>query len=388
MDNGDCSVINCDKRNFHKADYSEARRLFGLIDWDEEMKGKDVEQAWAIFLHHYHDIVQKTVPLYQVHQGKAKKKWMTNDVLRLIQKKEAMWNSYRHKKSSKRKLKRYREARNKVTTAIRRAKYAFEHKLAEEVRENPRAFYAYARSRTTLREDLKTVKKCDGTMTSTVRETCEVMNHEYEKIFTNSVQILPASTVHRTLSLSQVDVSLQDLEVSVDDVVKVLTDLKTPSAPGPDRVYPRMLKECAEIVCRPLHIIFAGSISSGYLPKDWRRANITPIFKKGCRTDPSNYRPVSLTSVVSKALEKLIRQRLMPFLEETDYFSKNQHGFRSGMSCLTQLLEYLNDVENMIDEGDCVDAIYLDCRKAFDTVPHRHLISKIEEAGVKGQVLT
>ena len=78
----------------------------------------------------------------------------------------------------------------------------------------------------------------------------------------------------------------------------------------------------------------------------------------------------------------------MTFLETTDYFSKNQHGFRSGMSCLTQLLEYLNDVENMVDEGDCIDAIYLDCCKAFDTVPYKHLIAKLKDAGVKGQVLT
>ena len=78
----------------------------------------------------------------------------------------------------------------------------------------------------------------------------------------------------------------------------------------------------------------------------------------------------------------------MTFLGATDYFSKNQHGFRSGMSCLMQLLEYLNDVESMVDEGDCIDAMYLDCHKAFDTVPHKHLIAKLKDAGVKGQVLT
>ena len=83
----------------------------------------------------------------------------------------------------------------------------------------------------------------------------------------------------------------------------------------------------------------------------------------------ANYRPVSLTSVVSKVLEKVLQKRLMTFLEAADYFFKNQHGFRSGMPCLTQLHEYLNDVENMVDEGDCIGVIYLDCRKAFDTAP-------------------
>ena len=110
-------------------------------------------------------------------------------------------------------------------------------------------------SRTTLREDLKTVKKCDW---YSEIETCEVMNYEYEKVFSNSVQnqMLPPSTVHHTPSSSQVDVSLQDFEVSVDEVVKVLTDLKMPSAPGPDTVNPRspgapVLLRRAEVELRP-----------------------------------------------------------------------------------------------------------------------------------------
>ena len=122
VDRGNFLVIKHDKRNVHKADNSEARRLFGLIDWDKEMKGKDVEQqAWVIFLQHYHEVVQKTAPLYKVHKGEAKKEWMTNEVLRLIQKKETMWNNYRKKKSSKRKLRRYRQVRNQVTTVTSRA---------------------------------------------------------------------------------------------------------------------------------------------------------------------------------------------------------------------------------------------------------------------------
>ena len=98
-----------------------------------------------------------------------------------------MWNSYRKKKGSKTKCLRYREARNRVTAAVRWVKHILEHKLAEEVGENPRAFYAYARSCITLKEDVRTVRKCDGTQTSTIRETCEMMNHEYE-VFTTVIK--------------------------------------------------------------------------------------------------------------------------------------------------------------------------------------------------------
>ena len=165
-----------------------------------------------------------------------------------------------------------------------------------------------------------------------------------------------------------------------------MSALKTSSSPGPDGVHPMVLKECARVLCEPLHLLFMKSLSSGVVPEDWRRANITPIFKKGSKTDPTNYRPISLTSVVCKLLERLIQKRIIEHLELNNFISSHQHGFRRGMSCLTQLLEYFADVEDILDEGHCADVIYLDCKKAFDTVPHAHLLVKVEGAGIVGGV--
>ena len=137
----------------------------------------------------------------------------------------------------------------------------------------------------------------------------------------------------------------------------------------------------------PITIIFEHSLRAGILPTDWKKGNITPIFKKGSKTDPLNYRPISLTSVVCKILEKLIRCSIMKHLEENHLLSPHQHGFRSNKSCLTQLLEYLHFVEEMTDNGDCVDAVYLDCSKAFDTVPHDLLLLKLKCVGIDGRTL-
>ena len=133
-------------------------------------------------------------------------------------------------------------------------------------------------------------------------------------------------------------------------------------------------------------MIFQESLKTGHVPSDWRRANITPIFKKGCRSDPLNYRPISLTSSVCKVMERIMRKHVIHHLEETGFLNKNQHGFRSGMSCLTQLLEYLYELENALDDGDSIDTVYLDCSKAFDTVPHHHLLAKLQAAGIDGKV--
>ena len=100
-----------------------------------------------------------------------------------------------------------------------------------------------------------------------------------------------------------------------------------------------------------------------------------------------NYRPVSLTSILCKLLEKIIRKRIVEHLESNGVFTVHQHGFRAHRSCLSAILEYFESVSKLLDDGVPVDAVYLDCQKAFDTVPVRRLLAKIESVGTHGRVL-
>ena len=125
----------------------------------------------------------------------------------------------------------------------------------------------------------------------------------------------------------------------------------------------------------------------GKVPQDFRDGNICPLFKKGKKEAPGNYRPVSLTSVVGKVLESIIKDELTSHLEANNILIPQQHGFRSGKSCTTNLLEYLNQVTEMIDNGEPVDIVFFDYQKAFDLVPHKHLMKKLESCGVLDQRL-
>ncbi|CAL4073660.1 unnamed protein product, partial [Meganyctiphanes norvegica] len=116
------------------------------------------------------------------------------------------------------------------------------------------------------------------------------------------------------------------------------------------------------------------SLRAGETPEDWRKANITPIFKKGNRNDPANYRPVSLTSQVCKVLETIVREQLFNHLKSNNLLSEEQHGFREGRSCPSNLLTTLEDWTSILEGGDCVDVAYLDFSKAFDLVSHKHLL--------------
>jgi len=161
-----------------------------------------------------------------------------------------------------------------------------------------------------------------------------------------------------------------------------LQKLHEEKSPGPDGIHPKLLKECAEVLAKPLSILFETSFDTATLPKDWRRANIAAIFKKGNRSDRKNYRPVSLTSVPCKVMEGIIKEKLTHFLESNSLLCNEQHGFRKGRSCLTNLLESFEDWTKAVDEGCGLDIVFLDYKKAFDSVPHGRLILKLNSYGI------
>ena len=149
----------------------------------------------------------------------------------------------------------------------------------------------------------------------------------------------------------------------------------------------RVLAEAAGTISVPLATLFRQSLDCGCLPEDWRLGTVVPIHKKGSKNLPENYRPVSLTSVVCKVLESIIRDQLMDFLVETGQISRHQHGFRPRRSCNSQLLEVIEDWSSLMEEGKRIDAVYLDFKKAFDAVPHKRLLRKLQAYGVAGKLL-
>ncbi|CAH8497539.1 unnamed protein product, partial [Schistosoma bovis] len=148
-------------------------------------------------------------------------------------------------------------------------------------------------------------------------------------------------------------------------------------------VHPAILREAASILATPLSVMFSHSLSRGKLPENWKLAHITPIFKGGRRNEPSSYRPVALLSLPSKLMESLICDGSNDYLLSLNFFSPQQHGFRKGYSCITNLLTAVDRWTSILDCKGKVDVIYLDFSKAFDKVNHLCLINKLKRLGIR-----
>ena len=145
-------------------------------------------------------------------------------------------------------------------------------------------------------------------------------------------------------------------------------------------------KKCAIELAVPLQMLFIQSLESGIIPECLKRAAIVPIFKSGDKSLPSNYRPISLTSILMKIFERVIRKQVTQFLTERGYLNSSQHGFREGRSCMSALLSVHDDLMLMFTESCSVDMIYLDFSQAFDKVDHGVLLHMLRDMGIAGNL--
>src|SRR5215813_11536353 len=195
-----------------------------------------------------------------------------------------------------------------------------ENRLAMNIERDPKSFFCYANRKGAGKTLIGPFTSDLGDIIDDDFGMAETLNNFFSSVFLRTGKLTETSYLDDNGTLNTVD-------FSVDKVVKAIRSLKPTKAPGPDSVYPRFLIEGAKELAGVLSWLFNVSIRSGVILQDWRCANVVPIFKKGDSSDPGNYRPVSLTSVVGKLMEVIIKETLSEYLEVNEILVNYQHGF-------------------------------------------------------------
>ena len=199
---------------------------------------------------------------------------------------------------------KFNKASREVKRLIREAHRSYEMDIAEKSKSDPKILYAYVNGQNAKKDHVRLLIEPSGKHLTDGDEIVECLNGQYAEQF-NRLDKSPFPPTFNSRSVESYSIDPKKA-FSPSNVKRILQDLNSAKAMGLDGIHPHVLKECRETICLPISLIFINSFESGKLPDKWKRANITPIFKKGTRTLPQNYRPVSLLSVISKIMEKLI----------------------------------------------------------------------------------
>jgi hypothetical protein len=358
------------------------------INWKDECKSKNTEETADMLLEYLYKTEKRNVPTVTT-KNHIKSVPVDKELSQLIKKKTRMsrkvMNSKRRGASDSEiaeMKKEYNRARNQVRKKSRMMRKEYEENLSKvaQKEKNLKPVYAYMKSKSKTKCGIGDIRINPGNpksmKTSSLTKKVKIFSEYFASVWT----VEPEGDVP-TLPVKQIKYEMTDLEITPAMVEKKLRGLNVNKSIGPDEVHPKLLKELATEISEPLSLLYNKSIKESKLSRTCKTALISVLFKKGDKSLASNYRPVSLTSIICKVLESIIKDHFVEYMVLNNLFSDQQYGFINGRSSTLQLLKVMDEWTAALDEGNSINCIYMDFMKAFDTVPHRRMLSKLRSFG-------
>lgn len=393
--------------------------LYKKADWDQlkqsmrefqselltDLATTDVQEMWDKFASRLEQGIEKFIPTRKAGSRDGFP-WITQEIRRLMRKRDKL---YRRMKRSGRPndTKKFQDYKHLVRRVTDRAYERYlgdilgtnttDQEVNDPPKVNTKKLYSLLKH---SKQDSSGVAplKSDGKTLSDDCEKSNALNRQFQSVFSPKSPERLSSLAQRKLQELNDDGhslpfkpspfgQMPKIQISATGIDKLLKSLNPHKAAGPDQFKPIVLQTLHEELSPILQVIFQKSLDSGKLPHIWKDANVSPIFKKGDKSDPANYRPISLTCVLCKVLEHIVASNLTKHLTNSGILFELQHGFREKRSCETQLIMLVDEISKNMQMGMQTDLILLDFSKAFDKVAHEKLLSKLHYYGIRGETL-
>ena len=364
------------KLDFRRADFTGFRESLDGI----RLEGNDVNAMYCSLKEQFMERQGTFIPLKSVKSNSLQPKWFNNDIASAVKERKALYK--RAKRSQDQNdWDSFKTVCRRVKSLIKVAKRNEEIRVASRCKQSPKEFFSHVNSRKPFKGSIGPLKDPLGRIQVSDLDMTNTLNDYFASVFTleDTHNMASPTLTHERVEMDTISCTLEEVKERIDK-------LNIYKSSGPDGFLPRVLKEVRDQVAPLLMEIFNKSLETGEVPEEWKVADITPIFKKGDRECPANFRPISLTSIIGKMLEGIIVDRIVEHLESQNLILDSQHGFRRHRSCLTNLLEFFHKMLCEYDKDKAVDILYLDFQKAFDKVPHLRLLSKVSALGVNREV--
>ena len=362
--------------DYHKGDYEGLNNFLYNTDFSACYQSNDVEFIWSFLKSTLRNAMEKFIPL--IKQNVAyRPKYFTPSIRHQVNCVRSLKKKY-NKFPTNVNLTRLDKAETLLANLISTAKSEYENKLIND--------FAF-RNQSKIFKYIRNIKKsssipgtvCFGEARATDdAHKASLFNNFFYSVFSVGNFVLTENVDYIDTSVKQ---HLVSINVSEEEVLETLKSLDPDKSSGADAIGPGVLKKCAYSLCRPLHHLFATSLSNHNIPSEWRIHVITPVHKSGDKSLVNNYRPISLLSNTSKILERLIYNKVTCHVSR--FMSSQQFGFLKNRSSVQQLLVLFDTIMNTDHQ---IDIIYFDFKKAFDSVPHNELLYKLKAMGISGNL--
>ena len=367
------------KRNFYRGDYESINTFLSNTNWNDifnDCLQNDINLTYSKFTSVIHQSIEQYIP-YNKPKFKPK---LPKHIKTLLTTKQMLYKRIEIDSTSKH---LYNEISKLYKRAISQYRFFSEQNILQNG--SKKSFYGYINKKIHTRIQLPPLIDKHNNIIIEPQEQADLLNSQFVSVFTSDNGITPTI---KNLSFQNYTHTMEDIEITPDLVVKSVNNLKNSVSRSPDCIPAMFLKQTISTLAEPLAQLFSASLKLGKVPDCWLQQIITPIYKKGLKSLPSNWRPIAGTSPTCRTLEDIIRNHITSFLLKNNIISKVQYGFLAGRSTLTQQLNLLNSLTYNYERNVQSEIIYLDFAKAFDSVSHQKLLFLLNHLGINTTILT